>query len=350
MVKPMSDKPQLMRGRHRQAISSDLAALATYQPSTAGALPLVCQAQAPGVSLDVWGAHCKADIQRKLCAHGAILFRGFDVADVTAFSRCVQALSGEAIEYKFRASPRTQIEPGLRVYTSTDYPADEVIFPHNEHAYSQIFPLELYFFCAEPAAQGGETPLGATRSIARQIAPDVREEFARRGVMYVRNYGDGMGLPWQTVFQTTDQAEVERYCAQVGMRCEWKSQDRLRTRQSSPAIVRHPITGEQVWFNHATFFHALSLPESARATLLSEYADQDLPQNTFYGDGGPIAPETIQHLQSVYLSALREFTWRRADVLLIDNLLTVHGRNAYRGPRLIMTAMAKPQRSAALAV
>lgn len=36
---------------------------------------------------------------------------------------------------------------------------------------------------------------------------------------------------------------------------EWKSADRLRTRAVRPAVTRHPVTGEALWFNHATFSH-----------------------------------------------------------------------------------------------
>ena len=51
----------------------------------------------------------------------------------------------------------------------------------------------------------------------------MREEFQRKRIMYVRNYGDGMGLPWQTVFQSEDRGEVEAYCAKIGIQAEWKS-------------------------------------------------------------------------------------------------------------------------------
>src|SRR4029453_5751597 len=164
----------------------------------------------------------------------------------------------------------------------------------------------------------------------------------------VRNYGDGMGLPWQTVFQTTDRAEVDSYCRGVGITTEWKADGRLRTRQIGPAVVMHPRTRERVWFNHATFFNALTLPQHARDGLLGQLPPEDLPQNTFYGDGSPIETDVIQQLQSIYCESLIEFPWQLGDVLLLDNMLTVHARNSFSGPRRIMTAMSEPQRSADL--
>lgn len=312
------------------------------------ALPALCEPAAPGVSLPAWAAAHQDDIHERLRDHGAILFRGFAVTNATEFNGYIDAVSGGALEYKFRASPRTQIQKDINVYTSTDYPAQEGIFPHNEHSYSPVFPLHLFLYCDIPALTEGETPIGSTRLLLSRIRPDVREAFARRKIMYVRNYGEGFGLPWQTVFQTTDRAEVEAYCRGVGIVPEWKSGDRLRTRQVGPALMRHPDTGEVVWFNHGTFFHELSLPASAREQLRAAFAAEDLPQNTFYGDGAPIEPEVIRHLQGLYADVMVKFPWQKGDVLMLDNMLALHGRSPFTGPRRVLVAMARACRAADL--
>ncbi|MGH8486264.1 MAG: TauD/TfdA family dioxygenase, partial [Pseudomonas sp.] len=313
-------------------------------------LPLLCRPRYAGTDLVEWLAQQRELIEARLLEHGAILLRGFDVDGIDGFDRCVQALSGGALEYLFRASPRTQITRQFNIYSSTDYPKNEQIFPHNEHSYSPVFPLHLYFYCDLPSETGGETPLGDTRELLQRIDPQVREEFRRRRIMYVRNYGDGMGLPWQTVFQSEDRAEVDAYCARIGIRTEWKSGNRLRTRQVGSAIVRHPQSGEELWFNHGTFFNALTLPHTLRAALIAEFAPQDLPQNTFYGDGQPIPDEVIRHLQAAYRDVMVEFPWQKGDVVLLDNMLSLHARNAFTGPRKILTAMAIAQKSADLAL
>jgi hypothetical protein len=160
-------------------------------------------------------------------------------------------------------------------------------------------------------------------------------------VMYVRNYGDGFGLPWQTVFQTEQRETVESYCASVGIEVEWKPDGRLRTTQCGPALVRHPRTGEEVWFNHATFFHVTTLPAEVQSSLLKSFAPDELPTNTFYGDGGAIEPEVLTVLRHAYLSSLVRFPWQKQDVLFLDNMLCVHGREPYTGPRTILTGMAE---------
>lgn len=340
----------VLGGARRRAIAEPASALVRWSRlfEQEGDFPTLCEPAVPGVSLPAWAEANSADIHQRLLDTGAILFRGFAVASAQDFNDCIDAVSGGALEYKFRASPRTQIHKDLNVYTSTDYPAQESIFPHNEHSYSPVFPLHLFLYCDLPSLTGGETPIGSTRTVLAGLRPDVREAFARRRIMYVRNYGEGFGLPWQTVFQTTDRAAVEAYCATVGIQPEWKADGGLRTRQVGAALMRHPKTGETVWFNHATFFHELTLPASAREQLRAEFAPEDLPQNTFYGDGAPIEPETVRHLQGLYLDAMVKFPWQKGDVLMVDNMLALHGRGPFTGPRRVMVAMAHACRGADL--
>lgn len=332
--------PRAIDTRRRKAVTVSEQALVTERLSDVeGMLPWLVEPAIAGVDLVEWARGQRQHLEEKVLQYGAVLLRGFGISSVEHFNEVISALSPGALEYMFRASPRTRV--GGNIYTSTDYPADQMIFPHNEHSYSPRFPLRLFFYCHQPSETGGETPIGSTRKVMSLIPPDVREKFRTKKIMYVRNYGDGFGLPWQTVFQTDDRAEVEAYCATVGITVEWKENDRLRTRQVGPAIVRHPRTGEEVWFNHATFFHISTLPPPIRDSLQSNFSDDDLPTNTFYGDGTAIEPEVLEVLRAAYLSSLVRFRWQRGDVLFIDNVLAVHGRDPFTGKRTVLTGMAE---------
>jgi alpha-ketoglutarate-dependent taurine dioxygenase len=303
-------------------------------------LPLVIEPTREGVSLVAWTLENRESLRERLLRHGAILLRNFGVHAVEDFAGFTAVASDEVMEYRERSSPRHEV--GANIYTSTDYPASQKIFPHNEHSYSQHLPLTLFFCCLQPAERGGETPLADCRRVLRRIAPEVVEKFKRKKWMYVRNFGDGLGLPWQTVFQTDDRAAVEAHCSERGIEVEWKEGGRLRTRAVREAIARHPRTGELVWFNHATFFHVTTLGESLRSALLQEFASEDLPTNTFYGDGSPIEPETLDALRRAYEQETVAFAWRQGDVLLLDNMLAAHGRAPYAGARKILVGMAEP--------
>src|SRR4028118_54529 len=303
-------------------------------------LPLVIRPAVKGVNLIAWASDNRAFIETQLVKYGGILFRDFNLNSVDEFEQLIAAICGEALEYRYRASPRSQVSG--RIYTSTDYPADQSIFPHNEHAYSPVFPGKIFFYRVTPAQSGGETPIGSTRKIFERIDLKIRDRFIEKQIMYVRNFGDGFGLPWQTVFQTTERSEVEKYCCSHNIKVEWKDGNRLRTRQVSPAIVQHPRTGEIVWFNHATFFHVSTLPPTIRDSLLAEFTEEDLPTNTYYGDGSPIEASVLEELRHAYLQEMLTFSWQKGDILMLDNLLVVHARNPYTGSQKVVVGMAEP--------
>ena len=56
--------------------------------------------------------------------------------------------------------------------------------------------------------------------------------------MYVRNYGDRLGLSWQEAFQTDDKRVVEEHCRRDSIEFEWKDENRLRTKQIRPAVQK----------------------------------------------------------------------------------------------------------------
>jgi alpha-ketoglutarate-dependent taurine dioxygenase len=303
-------------------------------------LPLLIQPSIDNVNLTTWATNNRNFIEAELFKHGAILFRGFNVGSISKFEQVAKAISPELAQYSERSSPRSSISGA--VYTSTDHPAGQHILLHNEQSYTLNWPMKLYFHCVQPAEQGGRTPIANSRKIFERLNSNIIERFEQKRIMYVRNYGDGLGLPWQEVFQTNDKSAVEAHCRNASIEVEWKDNNGLRTRQVRPAIKRHPRTGETIWFNHAVFFHVSSLETSARESMLAVVKEEDLPYNTFYGDGSPFEPSVLDEIREVYRIETRSFDWQTGDVLLIDNMLTSHGREPFEGPRKIVVAMAEP--------
>jgi alpha-ketoglutarate-dependent taurine dioxygenase len=326
-------------GARRKAI--DTADLVECRPLIDGrSVPCLMQPTGPAIDGAAWMTRHRALVDEKLAAHGAVLFRDFGIRTVVEFHAVVAAATGGLMQYRERSSPRSEVAD--RIYTSTDYPADQSIFPHNEHSYSLTFPSKLAFWCHIPPAEGGETPLADTRQVYRRIDPAVREKFDRLGWMYVRNFDNAVGLPWPVVFQTADRAEVEAYCRTAGIRCEWKPDNRLRTRQVRPTTIAHPKTGELSWFNHMAFFHITTLSPAVAASLRHEYREEDLPNNTYYGDGSPIEEDTVEHIREAYRAEMVSFPWQKGDLVLVDNISTAHARQPFAGPRRILVALAEP--------
>jgi alpha-ketoglutarate-dependent taurine dioxygenase len=303
-------------------------------------LPLVVSPKLKEVSLIHWVTEQAELVQEQLLKHGGILFRGFSIRDVAQFEAVMRTVTGDLLDYRDRSSPRSAVAD--KIYTSTDYPADQSIFLHSENSYAATWPLKIAFCCLTPSQTGGETPIADTRRLLQRIDPQIRERFARQGVMYVRNFGDGLGLSWQTVFQTQDPDQVAQFCRENAIEFEWKSDNRLRTRQVRQAIAQHPQTREWVWFNHAVFFHASTVEPVLRQAMLAELSEVDLPHHTYYGDGTAITADILEHLREIYAQEQVQFSWQVGDILLLDNMLTAHGRRPYTGLRKVVVAMAEP--------
>jgi alpha-ketoglutarate-dependent taurine dioxygenase len=302
-------------------------------------LPARLSPSRPGVQLASWVAHHRAQIEQLLRVHGGLRFRGFGPMTPDRLREVLQAIGSEPLAYGERSSPRLEVSD--RVYTSTEHPADQPIFLHNENSYQQTWPLRIAFACVVPSGTGGETPVADVRRVLRAISPRTRAAFAERQVMYIRNFRDGLGLPWRTVFQTDDRAAVEAYCAAAALTTEWIG-DRLRTRAVRPAIRRHPLTGEDVWFNHALFFHHASWDPAVRDALLGQHAPDDLPSHACYGDGAAIEPDVLDEVRAAYDAATICEPWQPGDLVLLDNMLVAHGRRPFTGARTIIAAMADP--------
>ena len=305
------------------------------------AIPMVIHPLVEGMDLAPWVAANRGYVDKLLDKYRALLFRGFDSGGIPGFEAFVDAASsGERLTYKDRSTPRNSY--GDRIYNATVYPAEQRINLHNEGTYWVRWARKIFFGCVTNASVGGETPIADVHNVYNRIDPRIVAEFERRQVLYVRNFNHGFGLPWQEVYQTEEREEVERFCQENQIEIEWLGGERLRTRQIRPAVRRHPSTGEPLWFNHAAFFNVEALDEDVRAALLKDLAPEDLPYNTFFGDGATIDPEIVRRILAAYEAEKVVFRWSEGDLALYDNMRIAHAREPYQGERLTLVAMTEP--------
>ena len=309
-------------------------------------LPLVVEIDEGGGSgfgVEALVALCRDQgefLHRQLLKWGALLVRGCTPLAPADFARFVREFSGKSlIDYVGGASPRFKLGDG--VYTSTEYPQNYTLSLHNELSYTYRWPDHLFFCCVEASAQGGETSLGDSRAILRGLDEKVVSEFKRRGIKYVRNLhgGTGSGYSWQEAFETDERRVIEEHCRAGGVSFAWKDDGGLTLSEVRPATTFHPVTGEEVWFNQADGFHPSGIDRETYEHLISLMKEEEFRLNSYYGDGTPLDLSALTHAREVIRQETVLVPWRAGDILILDNLLTAHGRMPFNGARRIILAM-----------
>jgi len=329
LKKFMQIKPKAVKLLQGELIKTDY-----LQPEQT--LPLVIKPNVNDIDLIDWAKNNHKFLETELLKHGGILLRGFNLDSALAFENLALAICPNLFS-EYGDLPRVGVSD--KVYGSTPYPQDKAILFHNESSHMHCWPLKIWFFCMQPAQLGGETPIVDCRKVYQLLDPKLRERFEQKQLMYVRNYTEGLDVSWQDFFRTTDKAVVEDYCRQAGIDFEWLSDNGLTTRKVRPAVSKHPKTGESVFFNQVQLHHISCLEPAVRESLLSMFGEKKLPRNVYYGDGSTIEESIIEEIGAVYQEATISFPWQKGDILMLDNMLTAHGRNPYEGQRKIVVAM-----------
>ena len=299
-------------------------------------LPLVIEPASADVDLVEWLRANKEFVADKISRHGGILFRGFGLSTPQEFERAAASICTELFA-EYGDLPREGV--ARNVYSSTPYPEDKSILYHNESSHLGSWPAKINFFCSIAPTDGGATPIVDCRKVYQALDPRVRQNFEDRGLLYVRNFCDGLDVSWQRFFGTENRGAVEESCRRQGMTCEWTASEGLRVKRRCRAVLRHPKTGEMSFFCQVQLHHIHCLDPEVRQSLLSIFRPEDLPRNVYYGDGSTIEDAVMDHVGETYEKYAVRFKWRHGDLISLDNMLIAHGRDPFSGPRKIMVAL-----------
>lgn len=290
--------------------------------------------------------------KKELLKHGGLLIRNFNLENADDFSSVIESMgTGGCVNYVGGDSPRTKVKGNI--YTSTEAPPSIKIPLHNELSFVKNYPSHIYFFCEIAPAEKGETIIGDARKIYNAIDAQVKKRFIERQLKYVSHYCyKNRGVfslnkshkTWINVFETEDKDEVVKKCLENEFGYKWFKNDWLEISQTRPAVMNHPQTGEKVWFNqvHLYDFNPRLLGWKFYIPTKIVYMQKHTRlHEVFFADGKKIPKDDLYHVMDVLDKETVAFPWKKGDVLILDNILAMHGRATFTGKRRVLTAMTR---------
>ena len=196
------------------------------------------------------------------------------------------------------------------------------------------FPEKIVLFCEVPPPEGGETPFVPSFRVTERALeefPETVEELDARGLRYTftalsKNDTKSMrGRGWEDAFATSDKAEAERRARALGMDVEWLPGGGARTVLGPRTLTRvfPGRKGRRMWFNTVVGMHGKEL---SSATL---------------ADGSEIPADFVRRCGEIIEEESIQFRWEKGDILILDNLATLHARRPSLPPRRILVATCK---------
>jgi hypothetical protein len=329
MIKPQVNR----RARGQKSNGNELKDLVKISPLNGDSnLVMVIEPEIEGINLPNWIRQNGDKMNELVHKHGVVLFRGFDTKkdeDGIAISASLPWQKEETNAWE-NTAPRHKVREN--VYVASTVPKTESIFFHSDHSQSAYYAEKVSFFCAQAPEEGGENPFVDNRIILAKMDPEVRKTFKEKGWRLVRNIHETLGVNFRDSFWDRSKEEVEEFCRAEDIILEWHGET-VKTSWTRAAIVEHPLTGEESWYNHIAFWHIAALPDQVRENMLAQFGLEGMPFNVLYGDGTVIPDEVIHHIRELMVAHQESFSWQSGDYVIADNILTSHGRTPYKGDR-----------------
>ena len=319
-------------------------AVAGQQTVYEGVFPLALACPASDATLAgtlEWIRSELEQLMRRLDKHGAVLFRGFPLATPEDFDAFVGAFGLPNFPYNESLSNAVRVNWTPRVFSANEAPAEVTIYLHHEMAQTPFFPAQLFFFCQQPAEEGGQTPICRSDLLFDRLAercPQFARDCEEKGLRYSNvmpsenDPKSGMGRSWQSTLRAQGMADAEERLQRLHYSWEWLPDGCLRVTTPVLPAVRRTSSGRNVFFN-----------QLIAAFMGWKDTRNDPAKAIRFGDGTPLEREAVNVATQLAEQLTFNVPWQRGDVVLLDNFLVMHGRRTFRGTRKVLASLASPQ-------
>jgi alpha-ketoglutarate-dependent taurine dioxygenase len=239
-------------------------------------------------------------------SYGFLLFRGFENS-VATFTQFTNSLSKDFLDYTGGIFNRRVINGNATILSVNDF--NDEIKLHGEMYYQQNIPLMLWFFCAHPASQDGETILCDGRQLFNELSSPLKELFTHKKLKYKVGHLDKEA--WQKRYKTNDLRVLEQTCRSNNLLLQINEDESINLKYICPAIHLSRCGKYRIFIN----------------SLLA--VKHGAPNAVCFDDDSEITDDIVSELSEVAERITTEISWKRGDILMVDNTRIMHGRRAF---------------------
>ena len=241
-------------------------------------------------------------------SYGLLLFRGFEVDD-----KKMKVFAKQFSSKFIRDQDRLLVDSSDGFVGLVDG-GTHYISPHCEHANSPFRPDVVWFCCAVPAAQGGETLVWDGVRVWQEMSTQLRQLFCNKKIRFSQKFPAsawkhflGRGSTIVDVKRTLDGLEGVSY--------------QINPDQSVSLDYVCSAVVKTKYGNHEAFANS----------LISEYKN---PRGVVtFEDGSPIPETVINEIKEIMNRLTEGIPWQSGDLAMIDNSRFLHGRRAFKDTR-----------------
>lgn len=247
----------------------------------------------------------KEEIINLFKSYGVLLFRGFET-DIDTFAEFSNSLSTDFLDYTGGAFNRKMINEEPTILTVTDFKHEVKL--HGEMYYTKKPPLMIWFFCANPPLQDGETIVCDSQQFFHELSSSMKDLFNRKKLKFS---GTLNKEDWHKKYKTNDFYLVKEICKSNGMEVEI-NEDQSIKRQFVASAIHKSRTGQDYVF--------------INSLLAAKHIN---PETVCFDDDSEITDEIMSELNEIAERISIEISWQKGDILMIDNTRIMHGRRAF---------------------
>lgn len=288
-------------------------------------------------SVEDWVRQSRATLDRQAKNNGTVLFRDFPLATDQDLDRFIRAFGYPNFAYEDSLSNAVRVNRTDRVFTANEAPPEVTICLHHEMAQTPVYPSRLFFFCEQPAEQGGATPLCRSDILFERLLNEFPEFIAdceSKGLLYTNimpaenDPTSGMGRSWQSTFRAETREAAEQRLQRLGYAWEWLPDGCLRSTTPVLPAILEVEPGRKTFFNQLiAAFHGW------------KDSRNDPTKAVTFGDGSILNPATMDAVAKIADELTFDVPWQKGDVALVDNRVVMHGRRTFSGTRKVLASL-----------